>query len=201
MKWLGVSMIILDAKKKDCPIPVIMAKKEIEKGNLPLQIIVDNQIAVFNVQKLVNSKNLQMNTLEKDGNFIITISKDGQTYENLIELQISSDEQNWVLFIKNETIGSTNEDLGKKLMDLFLYTLIEIENKPKYIIFMNGGVLVPTTFEQSIKHLQELSNCDVKIMSCGACLNFYQETIKVGEITNMYDIAEVLSSGIKVVSL
>ncbi|WP_455797826.1 sulfurtransferase TusA family protein [Clostridium butyricum] len=52
---------MIDAKGKNCPMPVIMAKKEIDAGAQELIIEVDNSIAVENLKKLANSQGfLQM---------------------------------------------------------------------------------------------------------------------------------------------
>ncbi|SJT62544.1 selenium metabolism protein YedF [Clostridioides difficile] len=49
---------IIDAKGKNCPIPVMMAKKEIDNGNIDFVVEVDNKIANENLKKLGNSMNL-----------------------------------------------------------------------------------------------------------------------------------------------
>ena len=50
-------MITVDARGKQCPIPVIMAKKAIEGLGNPdtLEVLVDNETAVGNVTRLANS--------------------------------------------------------------------------------------------------------------------------------------------------
>ena len=56
---------IIDAKGKNCPIPVIMAKKEIDGGNNNFLVEVDNKIAVENLKKLANSQGLNVDIEEK----------------------------------------------------------------------------------------------------------------------------------------
>ena len=50
---------IIDAKGKNCPIPVIMAKKEIDNGGEAFVVEVDNAIAVENLKKLAAGHKLQ----------------------------------------------------------------------------------------------------------------------------------------------
>ena len=89
-----------------------------------------------------------------------------------------------------EIIGAGNDELGKSLMKMFIYTISEGEDLPKSILFMNGGVKVPTLNDQAIEHLKVLQDKGVELLICGACLNFYglEEKLEVGKISNMYDI-------------
>lgn len=140
-------MFILDARKKDCPMPVIMTKKEIENGNLPIKVIVDNNIAVKNLGKLATAKNLKTEVNENGDDFEVTFFLDDD-FEVSCDINFDEvDDKKWVLFVQHESVGIANE-LGKKLMDMMLYALIEMKNLPSHIVFMNGGVLVPTTYEQ-----------------------------------------------------
>ena len=88
-------------------------------------------------------------------------------------------------------------------MKMFFYTLSESDDIPKYLLFMNDGVKVPTNNEQAIEHLKELENRGVEILVCGACLNFYnlEEKLEVGKISNMYDITNAMKATDKVITL
>lgn len=194
-------MIRLDARKHDCPMPVIMTKKEIEKGSLPIKVTVDNEIAVKNLNKLAASKKLNTTVTEVGDDFDVVFFEDENSDCGCDINFDTNDDAQWILFIQNESVGSRNNELGRKLMDMMLFTLIEIENRPSHIIFMNGGVLVPTTYEQSKLHLKELADLGVNIMACGTCLNFYEKTLEIGQVSNMYEIIEVLSSDMRVVSV
>ena len=46
----------IDAKGKACPMPVMMAKKEMDTGCEALSITVDNAIAVQNLSRLAESQ-------------------------------------------------------------------------------------------------------------------------------------------------
>jgi TusA-related sulfurtransferase len=67
---------IIDAKGKNCPIPVIMAKKEIDGGNNSFVVEVDNNIAVQNLKKLANSQGFITEVKEDKENFKVYFSKD-----------------------------------------------------------------------------------------------------------------------------
>ena len=205
---------IIDAKGKNCPIPVIMGKKEIDSGNDSFVIEVDNNIAVQNLQKLANSQGFISSIKEDNGIFKVSFSKDSdktkveETYEEcnetLSELEENKKELgSWSVFIGKEIIGAGNEELGKSLMKMYFYTISESDSLPKSILFMNDGVKVPTLNDQAIEHLKELEDKGVEILVCGACLNFYEleQLLKVGKVSNMYDITNCMKEASKVITL
>lgn len=205
---------IINAKGKACPIPVIMAKKEIEGGNNNFIVEVDNNIAVQNLQKLANSQGFVSNSEESNGLFKVYFAKDAdkliakEEYEKSNEILNELEENKrhlgtWSVFIGKEIIGAGNEELGKSLIKMYFYTISEGNNLPKSILFMNDGVKVPTLNEQAIEHLIDLEKKGVEILVCGACLNFYglEEKLKVGKISNMYDITNSMQEASKVITL
>lgn len=202
---------IIDAKGKNCPIPVIMAKKEIDGGNNSFVVEVDNNIAVQNLQKLANSQEFKSTIEEGNGLFKVYFSKDSDKVSGAEECNEVLDklEENkndldiWSVFIGKEIIGLGNEELGKSLIKMYFYTISESDNLPKTILFMNDGVKVPTLNDQAIEHLKDLEKKGVEILVCGACLNFYglEEKLKVGEISNMYDITNCMKEASKVITL
>lgn len=205
---------IIDAKGKNCPIPVIMAKKEIDGGNNSFVVEVDNNIAVQNLKKLANSQGFKTEVKEDKENFKVYFLKDSEiaVHEdeclecNEILYKVDENKNSlgaWTVFIGKEIIGAGNGELGKSLMKMYFYTISEGEELPKSILFMNDGVKVPTLNEQAIEHLKDLENKGVEILVCGACLNFYglEEKLKVGKVSNMYDITNQMKEAAKVITL
>lgn len=205
---------IIDAKGKNCPVPVIMAKKEIDGGSINFVVEVDNNIAVENLKKLANSQEFSYYVKEENGLFKVSFSKnlDKANDEEICEecnqilskLEESKEELGtWCVFIGKEIIGSGNEELGKSLMKMYFYTISESDEIPKAILFMNDGVKVPTLNDQAIEHLKALEGKGVEILVCGACLNFYglEQSLQVGKISNMYDITNCMKEASKVITL
>ena len=62
-------MKTVDARGKNCPIPVIMAKTEIDNGNEEFVVEVDNTTAVQNLEKLAGSQGYTSSVGEADGSF------------------------------------------------------------------------------------------------------------------------------------
>ena len=69
---------------------------------------------------------------------------------------------------------------------------------------MNEGVKLTTGVEpQIIENLQTLIDKGAQVLVCGTCLNFYglSDEIKVGTVSNMYDILGAMQEVSKVIKL
>ena len=189
-------MIKVNAIGEVCPKPVIMTKKalkEIESG--VVEVSVDNETSKENVQKMAKEMGHKFETKEENGVFIITITKTGETEKS------AEKEENIVVSIGSDKMGEGEEELGKILIKGFIYALTEAETLPKTVLLYNKGVLLASTFEDTVKDLKVLEERGVEILSCGTCANFYhvQDQIKVGTLTNMYTILERQMKAAKVI--
>lgn len=201
----------IDAIGKACPMPVIMAKKEIETNHGNFVIIVDNPIAVENLKKLALKMAYRVMVNEGENHFLVSFSTnrpDTMIAQREPELERMVDETgmkvpSWVFFMGKETIGEGNKELGIRLAEMFFYTLTQAVDLPESILLMNAGVKLATLNNQVIGHLKVLKEQGVTILVCGTCLDYYglSEELAVGEISNMYDITEKLLAASKVVSL
>ena len=110
-------------------------------------------------------------------------------------------EDKTVVAISSAAMGNGNDELGHTLMKGFLYALSQLEKLPEKILFYNGGVTWTTEGSDSLEDLKTMEEQGVEILSCGTCLNFYGLTdkLKVGSVTNMYDIVESMAKADKVI--
>jgi selenium metabolism protein YedF len=200
---------VLDAAGKECPIPVIIAKKEIEANHADFDIIVDNDIAVQNLTKLASSKGYSVQSA-KSGELITVsfISGGAGACEIMQDEEIENvaagvGNGSWVVFMGKDHVGEGAQELGSNLAKMFFYTLSQEEDLPASILFMNGGVNLPTKDEQVIEHLKVLRDKGVEILVCGTCLDYYglKDELKIGEISNMYEIAGRMFRASKVVTV
>ena len=190
----------VDALGKACPMPVILAKKEIDAGNTSFVVAVDNEVAVENLKRLAESQNYQASVETKDGNFHVTFVGDGAAAPVCEE---SNKPKNWALFVGKDFIGDGSEELGNSLMTMFFYTLAESNDAPGYILFMNSGVKLPVENDQVVEHLKTLQEKGSEILVCGTCLKFFNiaDNLKIGAVSNMYDISERMHMADKVITL
>ncbi|MGL5123202.1 MAG: sulfurtransferase-like selenium metabolism protein YedF [Fusobacteriaceae bacterium] len=189
----------IDATGKVCPLPVIMTKnalKDITEGFL--EVTVDNFTASQNIEKLCKEIKVISTLEKKDDLYIIQIEK--KILLNEIE-EKKEDRNNVVVVIDSTEMGKGKEELGKILMKGFIYTLTELETLPTSVILYNSGVLLGVQGSDSEEDLKKLEELGVSILLCGACTNFYNvtEKIKIGTITNMYNILNIQIKGDKII--
>lgn len=204
----------IDARKQACPLPVIMAKKEMEAGEVAFEVIVDNQIAVENLKKFAKSRQFECEVVENGEEFFVSFLGNGESKSGIRNKQEGQEQEtlkknlqnlpsDYSVFIGRDGIGEGDKTLGRTLMQMFLYTVTEYEHLPKSILIMNGGVLLPVEDEQCVKHLQKLMELGVEVIVCGTCLNYYgiAEKLQVGTVGNMYEIFEKMERSGKVITL
>ncbi len=196
----------IDARGKACPMPVILAKKEIDDGQKDITVTVDNETAVENLKRLAQSSGLAVKT-EKKGDFYDVIFENGG--ENAVPETKEVKEfcipcGGYTVFFGKDYVGEGDHTLGHNLAKMMLYTLSESDDIPESIIFMNSGVKIPTDEKlDAINSLNVLAKKGTNILVCGTCLNYYglTEKLKVGTVSNMYEILEKMKSSAKVITV
>ena len=195
---------IIDARGKACPTPVIMAKKAISAGESTFTVLVDNTTAVENLKRLAENQGFDAAVTEQGGAFHLAFVRTGcAACEEAVNSPLPAPGGGWAVFVGRDIIGDGDRELGTNLMLMFFYTLSQGEDKPGAVLFMNAGVKLPTLDEQVAEHLKVLSAAGVEILVCGTCLNFYGFTdrLRVGTVSNMYDIVTRMQKAGKVISL
>ena len=195
---------IIDARGKACPTPVIMAKKAISAGESTFTVLVDNTTAVENLKRLAANQGFDAAVTEQGGAFHLAFVRTGcAACEEAVNSPLPAPGGDWAVFVGRDIIGDGDRELGTNLMRMFFYTLSQGEDKPGAVLFMNAGVRLPTLDGQVVEHLRALAAAGVEILVCGTCLNFYglTEQLRVGTVSNMYDIVTRMQKAGKVVSL
>ncbi|GAH09857.1 unnamed protein product, partial [marine sediment metagenome] len=92
---------------------------------------------------------------------------------------------------------------GKILIRAFFPTLLETEPQPNKLIFMNSGVKLTVEGSEVIDPLKKIENEGMEILVCGTCLDFFnlKDKIKVGHISNMFEIVDSLINSDKILSI
>ena len=201
-----MNIVKVNAIGDNCPIPVVKAKKAIDAltESAIVEISVDNEIAVQNVTKMVNQKNLE-SICEKisDNHFVIKVQC-GEVIESEVteEVKLSvAKEEKMVVVLSSDKMGEGDEELGKVLIKGFIYAITQLDKYPKAVLLYNSGVKLSSEGSDSIEDLKLLEENGVEILSCGTCLNFYnlQDKLKVGQVTNMYSIVEALAGATNII--
>ena len=196
-----------NAKGMACPLPVVQTKKLLAEYDV-VETTVDNFVATENLTKLAEQLSYDIDVKKvSDEEYIVTISNPSKdkgipgkevTEEKTQVLKAQDD--SYIVVVNKQIMGHGSEELGKKLMKAFIYTLTEQEVLPKKIIFYNGGVLlVDKNQSHVLEELKVLKDNGVEIMSCGACIDYYKVDLAIGSTSNMYFIVEEMRAADRVV--
>lgn len=179
----------IDAIGIECPMPVIMAKRVIKDGEDNFLVLVDNEVATENLSKLGTQTGFEVKISKlNDGNYEVEFIKSKSSEKE-------KNEEAFLVVFDSTKMGDGDENFGKKLLEGFILALTEQDLLPKFILLYNKGVELSTINENTIEDLKKLYDSGVEILSCGLCLDFYnlKDELKVGEITNMYRICELMT--------
>ena len=196
-----INMITVNAIGDTCPIPVVKTKKAIEALTQPdtVETLVDNEIAVENLKKMAAQKGYRCDSNKlDDGSYSVKL-----TIETLNTGAFSDTDEasqytcrpatdNRVVVIRSSYMGEGSEELGSVLIKGFIYALSQQDNPPETMLFYNGGAKLTCDGSECLEDLKELKTC----------LNYYElsDKLAVGEVTNMYDIAEKMAAASLIVS-
>lgn len=192
----------IDARGLACPQPVILTKKALEV-NKSVMTIVDNETAKANMLKLAKKMKCEVAVKDESDGIRISMYRGELTKAEEKVTSVSENEKTagsdggMVYVFGKDTLGDGSDELGRILMKGFIYTLTEMDVPPAKVAFLNCGVNLTCNGSESIEDLKILESKGTEILSCGTCLNFFDMSDKlvIGEVSNMYDIVELIASG------
>jgi selenium metabolism protein YedF len=195
-------MSVIDCRGLACPQPVVATKQaldQLKEGEMI--VIVDNASSCNNVERFVRSQGCSAEIKEEGQDFYIHVQKtSGQGGEKTTPSEEKA--KKVVVYINSHLLGKGDETLGSFLMKAFLKTLLDLGTQPNRLILINSGVQLAAEDSKVLESLQGLSEKGVEIVCCGTCIDFYElkGKMKVGVISNMYDIIQSVLEADRVVS-
>ena len=191
---------ILDARGLPCPQPIILTKKALAESD-EIVTIVDNQVASHNVSRMVQKAGGNVRVEEKEDGIYLRITRGGE--QPAVPQSSSTRTGSLVLTVSSDTMGRGSDDLGRILIRGFFHTLVDVEPLPDTVIFFNAGARLVVEGSPVLEDLAALQEKGVQILACGTCVEYFdlKDRIAVGQISNMYAIAETLLGAGKVVPL
>ena len=198
----------IDARGLGCPQPVILAKKALEQDDRIL-VLVDDEIALENIKRMGTNAGCTVQAdRQADGTYQIHLSKAGgppvvQGQEAPAANGCAPPKQGpFVVVFSENRMGRGNDELGWVLIRAFIHTLCQQELKPDAMIFYNTGVKLTVKDSEVLDDLKMLAGAGVEMMICGTCTNYFAitEEVAVGTVSNMYDIAGLMSRAGRLVS-
>lgn len=209
-------MKIVDGRKLACPKPVLLTKEAISNPETSqLEVIVDNKAALENVKRFLTNFGFEVvkvttHSINNESEFRISAKR---INSNKADTEFDANDypcpvpqtstKGKTIFFKSEYLGLGDNDLGTLLIKAFIYTLNEVDMLPERLLFMNSAVKLCLENAITLENLQKLESKGVDILVCGTCLDFFgvSEQLRVGKISNMYDIAGSLTGDPSVISI
>jgi selenium metabolism protein YedF len=188
----------VDARGQACPQPVLLTRKALTEASEVL-VIVDNDTAQLNVSRMAEKSGHRVDAAQKaDGIYLHITRTAGFTTADAIH-HVS----NLVVLVAGDTLGRGEAELGNILIRGFLHTLNEVEPLPTTLVFINSGVKLVGEGSVVLDDLRALRDKGVEVLACGTCLDYYalKDRVAVGQISNMYSIAEALLRADQVISI
>lgn len=200
---------IVDARGLACPQPVLRTRQAMQ-GSDEVVTIVDNETARHNVTRMAQKQGYSVAVEERADGIYLTLHRSmAGSGPQEGSLPSSGEDRTapagpLVVMIASDILGrGEHEELGRILMRSFFHTLGEVQPSPEVVIFLNSGVKLVAEGSPILEELRHLADAGVQLYACGTCLDYYglKDRIAVGEISNMYSIAEMLLGAGRVVAL
>ena len=191
----------IDCRNLACPEPVIRTKNALEglKNGEKLEILVNSIAPKENISRFLKNQNVEFSVEQNGAEIKITAVKGESKLElaNFDEFvcEITPKAKKAVVYLNEEYAGSG--DVGVSLLAKFLGALLQVDNKPEYVLCVNNAVKMTTNrAHPSFKPLKDLEAAGVKILSCGSCLEAYKlvSDLSVGEMSNAYEVMQILTT-------
>jgi selenium metabolism protein YedF len=189
---------IIDVRGKPCPQPVLMAAEAL-KSYGDVTIIVDNAASRQNVTKFATGQGCSVTAEDKADGIHVRLTK-----ASTATPPATPAAGGIVIFIGSDIIGrGENVELGSLLMQSFLNTIRSLPNRAETIIFMNNGVKLVADGSHVLGELKQLADDGVELLACGTCLSRLglSDKVAVGQVSNMFTIADTMTRAAKVISL
>lgn len=198
---------IIDCRGMACPLPVVNAKKAAEElhGGDTLTVLVDNEIAVQNLQRFASHKGFGVQSekkAEKEFAVVMTIGEEQpQGEEPSVACAVDTRKKGMLVVLSGNVMGTGDAKLGTSLMKAFVFALTKQDRLPETILCYNSGAYLTCAGADTLEDLKSLEAEGVTILTCGTCLDFYglKEKLAVGGVTNMYDIVERMENAAAII--
>lgn len=197
-------MKTVDARGLPCPQPVILTRQALQ-DNEQVTVIVSDQTAQNNVMRMAQKAGYDVWSEQKPDGIYVYIGDQCAVPAEMAAVQpVQAAGGPLVLVVPSETMGrGPSEELGNILIRGFFHTLGEVQPLPETIIFFNSGVRLTVEGSPVLDDLRALSERGIEILVCGTCLGYFglTERLAVGQVSNMYTIAETLLNAGRVIGL
>jgi len=202
-------MRTIDTRGQQCPAPLIetrRALKETRTGE-SFKVLTDNRNSLNNITRFLKDNMTEFTVDESNGVWTLTIIK--KTAEMI---QQNTDEyctveiphltkSDFIVAFTSDKMGRGDDELGNLLMINFIKAVKDLEVLPSRMVFYNSGVKLGSSDSPLFEHLQIIERMGVELLFCATCVNYYslEDKIKIGTLSNMYEIVQTMASASNIV--
>ena len=189
----------LDCRNLNCPEPLLRTKKvlgELKIGE-SLEILVNDVAPRENIKRFLSKNGFEAQISQAGADTLIkTVKTDELKDESIDDIycSVTAPKRGKVIFLNEEQCGSG--PIGKSLLAKFLGAALSLDEKPVKVICVNNAVHITTNRgHECFEAIKKLNEAGAEILSCGSCLEGYKlvDKLAIGEISNAYEIMDVLS--------
>ena len=191
-------MILIDARGKPCPQPVMMAKAAVDQGALEIEVHVDNDISAQNVLRFLGSQGFTSYRSGAATDIVVSGHREGGSTGSQrapeVPIPVSrSPEGIGVLFL-GRTLGQESPELGEALIKAFLGTLAASSPPPATVALMNGGIFLALEESSTSEVLREMESRGCRVLVCGTCVTHFgvADRLAAGTLSNMFEITDAM---------
>jgi selenium metabolism protein YedF len=202
-------MRIVDTKGQLCPVPLIATKRALKETAVGESFIVltDNMTSFNNISRFLKDNNAPFNANEMEGIWTLTVTRPtGEFSKSSAEEYCSTaiphfQKGDFIAVFSHDKMGEGDDELGSILMINFIKAIHDLDILPSKMVFYNRGVFLGKNDSAVIEHLKDLENMGVSLFLCGTCIKHYslEDSISIGSVSNMFEIAQIMSSTGKVI--
>ena len=133
--------------------------------------------------------------LNKENCFILEV-------EDIFDRKILEEVNNISSICTSLSIGNDRQ-VGKLLLETYIYTLSELEFLPKSIILLNEAVLLTLPVSDCYLYLKRLQDRGVEILVCDTSATYYGivKKMQVGKLIGMKTIIEKQLKATKLINI
>jgi selenium metabolism protein YedF len=197
-------MRIIDTKGQQCPAPIIATKralKESASGD-SFEVLTDNKTALDNISRFLKDNKTGYSVMENSGVWTIKVTK-GNKDVALTNAEVYCTPEiphfsqgNFIIVFTSDKMGEGDDELGSLLIANFIKAIKDLDKLPAKMVFYNSGVKLGSIDSPVYVNLKDLESMGVGMLFCATCTKYYslEEKIKMGTLSNMFEIAQVMAS-------
>ncbi len=197
-------MRIINTKGQLCPAPLIATKRALKETDEGDSFIVetDNKVSFSNISRYLKDNHIIFAAGESEGLWKITITRGASGLKDTKPEEYCAPEiphfnkGDFVVAFTSDRMGQGSDELGELLLNNFVKAVKDLDALPSKMVFYNSGVMIGSEDSPVVNNLRELEKMGVGLFFCATCVDFYSlnEKIKIGSLSNIFEIAQIMAS-------